>query len=224
MEKLIVEQENRAGQEFSLERPVVSIGRGADNDICLREQGVSRHHARLQRNPQGWLLTDLGSTNGTYVNGQRMPGHEAYLLRSGDRVRIGGSLLFVQHGKGSEPEDAPQRGFVKRGAATSQEESASARGRENRPASRHKGSLHPIVLIVGAVGLIVVLAAIVFLLVTSLRPPEALPTATAVDPMEHMMTALPLPTGLEDIVTAVVPLVPTGLSIPWLGGTPTPTP
>lgn len=201
MAKLVVEQGNLAGQAFSLQRTVVSIGRGADNDVSLPEQGVSRHHARLERCPQGWLLTDLGSTNGTYVNGQRMREHEAYLLRPGDGVSIGGSLLLVQ-----------------------QAESASSRGRVDRPAPRGRERPHPVLLIVSAVGLIAVLVGIVVLLVVGLRPAGAPPTATAVDPMEHMMTALPLPTGFEDIVTAVVPLMPTGLWNLLLGGTPTPTP
>jgi hypothetical protein len=208
--KLIVEQGNLAGREISLEQ-AVSIGRGGDNDVVLPEQGVSRFHARLEPSPQGWLLTDLGSTNGTYVNGQRLPGHEAYLLQSGDRVTIGSSVLTMQHGEKHPP-------------GLGVEEGRRAARRTGRPPARTGGRPAPAVMVAGALGLIVVLVGIVILLVLILKPAEAPPTPTAVDPMQHMLTALPLPTGFEDMMTAVVTVLPPGLPIPFLGGTPTPTP
>jgi pSer/pThr/pTyr-binding forkhead associated (FHA) protein len=208
--KLIVEQgslrsadpEMMAGREVSLVQPLVSIGRGGDNDLVLPEEGVSRHHARFERGPQGWLLTDLGSTNGTYVNGKRLPGHEATLLRPGDRVTIGGTVLSVRQEEEPAPGGADEGHRVARGAA--------------RPT--------PALMIVGAVGLLVVLAGLVMLLVLVLKPAEGPPTPTAVDSMQQMLTAIPMPTGLDQIVTAVVPLLPSGLPLPFFGGTPTPTP
>jgi len=58
---LLVERGRQAGHRFDLAAPTLSIGRGADNDLVLAEPGASRRHARLERTPQGWQLTDLAS-------------------------------------------------------------------------------------------------------------------------------------------------------------------
>jgi diguanylate cyclase (GGDEF)-like protein len=64
----------------------LTIGRAPDNDLCLAEQGVSQHHARVSATADGAILIeDLDSTNGTYVNGARITRHT---LRDGDKVLI----------------------------------------------------------------------------------------------------------------------------------------
>lgn len=63
------------------------IGRNPQADIPLQAPTVSWQHARLDRTPQGYVITDLGSTNGTFVNGQRLTG--PCLIRPGDMVQIG---------------------------------------------------------------------------------------------------------------------------------------
>jgi pSer/pThr/pTyr-binding forkhead associated (FHA) protein/ABC-type multidrug transport system ATPase subunit len=67
-------------------RDVITLGRYGDNDVALDSPQVSRHHARIERTAQGYLLRDLGSTNHTFVNGQAV---SAQLLRNGDEIRIG---------------------------------------------------------------------------------------------------------------------------------------
>lgn len=69
-----------AGTEFS-------IGRNAGCDLAIADPTVSRLHARLERTPDGWLLRDLGSTNGTRVNGWLVRGQVP--VRPGDLVRFG---------------------------------------------------------------------------------------------------------------------------------------
>ncbi len=64
-----------------------SIGRDASCDLMIADMTVSRVHARLERTPDGWLLTDLASTNGTRVNGWRVRGQGP--VRAGDRVSFG---------------------------------------------------------------------------------------------------------------------------------------
>jgi hypothetical protein len=64
-----------------------SIGRDASCDLMIADMTVSRVHARLERTPDGWLLTDLASTNGTRVNGWRVRGQVP--VRVGDRVSFG---------------------------------------------------------------------------------------------------------------------------------------
>ncbi len=66
----------------------VRVGRSRDNDLVLPVAEVSRHHARLFPQGEGWAIEDLGSTNGTWVNSERLAPHEPHPLRPGDRVRF----------------------------------------------------------------------------------------------------------------------------------------
>lgn len=60
------------GQQYLLTGQVTMIGRGGDSDIILDDSGVSRHHVELRRDGSGLTATDLGSTNGTFVDGDRI--------------------------------------------------------------------------------------------------------------------------------------------------------
>ena len=71
---------------FTLRAALTTIGRGTDNHLVLDSTDVSRHHARIEFARGQWRLVDLGSTNGTKVNGQ--PVREA-ALRLGDRIDFG---------------------------------------------------------------------------------------------------------------------------------------
>jgi hypothetical protein len=71
---------------FTLRAALTTIGRGTDNDLVLESTDVSRHHARIEFAGGYWRIVDLGSTNGTKVNGQ--PVRESY-LRLGDRIDFG---------------------------------------------------------------------------------------------------------------------------------------
>jgi predicted component of type VI protein secretion system len=66
--------------------PHVSLGRALDNDVVLDDPRVSRYHAELRYAVDGWSVHDLGSTNGTYVNGTQVT---ACVLQAGDRLRVG---------------------------------------------------------------------------------------------------------------------------------------
>ncbi len=59
-------------------------------------QGVSRLHAMIRRHEGGYILTDLGSTNGTWLNDEQLPKSESRFLQSGDQIRLGYMTLFVQ--------------------------------------------------------------------------------------------------------------------------------
>jgi two-component system cell cycle response regulator len=70
----------------------VSIGRGRDVDLRLQDDGVSRHHVRIDRNEDGsYVLSDLGSMNGTYVGGEAVDATRT--LRDGDKIFVGDSVL-----------------------------------------------------------------------------------------------------------------------------------
>lgn len=78
---------------YPLEDAVVELGRDLANDIILQEAEVSRHHIRLMRTPTGFTIEDLGSMNGTAVNGIFLK--EAYLLRADDVITIGTTVEMV---------------------------------------------------------------------------------------------------------------------------------
>lgn len=74
------------GERFALTADVVTIGRDPASDIFLNDITVSRRHARIERAGAGFTLNDVGSLNGTYVNGQRI---ESYALAASDEIQIG---------------------------------------------------------------------------------------------------------------------------------------
>jgi hypothetical protein len=86
MPMLVVKEGELTGTDWTLDREVMIVGRGADCDIVLPERPVSRHHARIERRGQGYLLIDLGSKNGTHVNGQEVK--QPHLLQDGDEIQI----------------------------------------------------------------------------------------------------------------------------------------
>lgn len=74
------------GRTFPIEKAELSIGRGENADIYIDDEDVSRQHARIEVTADAILLTDLGSTNGTLVNGQKIRNRK---LEDGDRIQVG---------------------------------------------------------------------------------------------------------------------------------------
>ena len=81
------------GREFSLDKPVVTIGRRDENDIVIKDPTVSRNHARIRQEGDDLILNDNGSTSGTVVNGVPLTGE--HRLRDGDIIVIGGNATFA---------------------------------------------------------------------------------------------------------------------------------
>jgi pSer/pThr/pTyr-binding forkhead associated (FHA) protein len=81
------------GRRLPIKVPVANIGRGDYNDVVIADPSVSTMHAKLQRREAIWILTDLGSTNGTFVEGERLTGEVP--LSPGTTLRFGDvSALF----------------------------------------------------------------------------------------------------------------------------------
>jgi signal transduction histidine kinase/pSer/pThr/pTyr-binding forkhead associated (FHA) protein len=88
---LFVIQGRDQGSRFRLDESLVTIGRGTSNAVQLHDTEVSRDHAELSRRGDKFVLRDLGSSNGTFVNGRQVREHE---LASGDQVQFGRTLLL----------------------------------------------------------------------------------------------------------------------------------
>ena len=98
--QLLARQGPRAGQAFDLNKPVVTIGREAGNDIVLEDPQVSRQHARLMLQGASYVIEDLGSTNGSFVNGRRVMTPTP--LNPGDKLGLGDTVVLeVQGGLGA---------------------------------------------------------------------------------------------------------------------------
>jgi pSer/pThr/pTyr-binding forkhead associated (FHA) protein len=69
---MVVQEGQLAGKRWPLSRAEFVIGRGEDCDIVLPDRQVSRHHFRVVRDDDGYNVEDLGSKNGTYVNGEKI--------------------------------------------------------------------------------------------------------------------------------------------------------
>ncbi|MCA9249234.1 MAG: FHA domain-containing protein, partial [Planctomycetales bacterium] len=105
MPSLFVIRGRDQGTRFDLRDDTVLIGRDASNAIHLQDTEASRRHAELRRHEGAYTLTDLGSSNGTFVNGRRIESRE---LASGDRVQFGRSLLLYTATATRSPEDLSQ--------------------------------------------------------------------------------------------------------------------
>jgi TolB protein len=82
--------------EFPMDRPTIQIGRGSGNDIMLQDSQASRQHTEISQRGDQYYIRDLGSTNGTFVNNERITGTR--LLQPGDQIRIGETTLSCQIG------------------------------------------------------------------------------------------------------------------------------
>ena len=91
-----------AGQEHSLKKNVTLMGRAAENDIVIMDNRCSRAHASIRREGLKIVLEDHGSTNGTYLNGERL--QHAVQLRDGDQVKIGDVLFTFNDPEGTSVE------------------------------------------------------------------------------------------------------------------------
>lgn len=105
MPSLFVIQGRDQGKRFELRGPHLSIGREKGNAIQLHDSEISRSHAELVRDGDRFDLLDLGSSNGSFVNSQRVERQE---LKSGDRVQLGRTLMIFTAGEEHSGTDLAQ--------------------------------------------------------------------------------------------------------------------
>ncbi len=91
---LFVQRGAGSDEEVLWEQPQLTVGRDPTNDIVIEHRLASRRHARFEKAEVGFYIRDLDSTNGTFVNGQRIEG--AHLLRNNDEVWIGDTVIIFR--------------------------------------------------------------------------------------------------------------------------------
>lgn len=91
--RFIIRTGPNPGMVFELAEEVIMMGRDVTNDIVIGDAEMSRQHARLTRTPGGYVLEDLGSTNGTFVNGERLMAPR--VLNPGDLVGMGETVTMT---------------------------------------------------------------------------------------------------------------------------------
>jgi pSer/pThr/pTyr-binding forkhead associated (FHA) protein len=97
---LVVKRGPNAGSRFLLDRDVTTAGRHPDSEIFLDDVTVSRRHVEFVREDNGFLVRDVGSLNGTYVNREPI---DTAILSGGDEVQIGKfRLVFLTSGSAAE--------------------------------------------------------------------------------------------------------------------------
>jgi hypothetical protein len=96
---VIIREKGGAERRETFDRTEISVGRVEGNDLVLPDGNVSKRHARLLYRDGRFVVTDLQSANGTYVNGRKIT--QATIVREGDKIYIGAFMLRIEAGTGS---------------------------------------------------------------------------------------------------------------------------
>jgi hypothetical protein len=95
---------DRSSRTITFDGRPLTIGRGSDNGIVVRDGRASRHHARIDGRRGSLVLSDLGSTNGSFVNDRRI---DSIALGEGDRIRVGTTTLLIETIAAPSPTGGP---------------------------------------------------------------------------------------------------------------------
>src|SRR5476651_675557 len=93
---IIISEKGGAERREGFDKNEINVGRVQGNDLMLPKGNVSKHHARVLYRDGRFIVTDLKSTNGTYVNGRKIA--QATIVREGDKIYIGDFVLRIEAG------------------------------------------------------------------------------------------------------------------------------
>jgi pSer/pThr/pTyr-binding forkhead associated (FHA) protein len=99
--QLVMQKGPNTGKIFELVQDELTIGRDITNRVVINDPEVSRRHAKLTAQMGGYTIEDLGSTNGTFVDGQRLTG--PHLLRPGQTIMLGEKISLAYEALGFDP-------------------------------------------------------------------------------------------------------------------------
>src|SRR5579863_6898489 len=119
---IIISEKGGAERKESFDRNEVNVGRVQGNDLMLPKGNVSKHHARLLYRDGRFIVTDLKSTNGTYVNGRKIS--QATIVREGDKIYIGDFVLRLETAASASSSSLSPHPFASPSAPSAAESSA----------------------------------------------------------------------------------------------------
>lgn len=99
--QLVMRSGPMPGMIYPLESELITLGRDPGNSIAINDAEISRRHARLSLQGGKYVLEDLGSTNGTFVNGQRLGG--PHVLKPGDVISFGEQIALIYESVAFDP-------------------------------------------------------------------------------------------------------------------------
>ncbi len=133
VEELIIQLGDASPYTHKLNQLIVTIGRENGNDITLKEGGISRHHARMEWRSGVWYVTDLASTNGSWMDENKLEAHRPYPWSFGAVLTVGDYTLELRQ---QEPEIPDMTEFLLPDEID--EEVQSLRAFYSQPPERHK--------------------------------------------------------------------------------------
>lgn len=109
MPKLHITLPDGSQMDHELTDETVTVGRAPDNTFHLDDVSVSSHHARLSAKDDGFILKDLGSTNGTKLNGHSIQADQEHILKAGDKIQFGTvEAVFDPDSASEETQELPE--------------------------------------------------------------------------------------------------------------------
>src|ERR1700760_3288238 len=99
---IVISEKGGAERRETFDKNEINVGRVQGNDLMLPKGNVSKHHARLLYRDGRFIVTDLKSTHGTYVNGRKIS--QATIVREGDKIYIGDFVLRLETGQAAAHE------------------------------------------------------------------------------------------------------------------------
>lgn len=122
--RLVVRRGPQPNQVYELKDDVMNLGRDITNNISINDREVSRHHLRFTRSSDGFTVEDMGSTNGTFINGKRLSG--STFLRNGDMIGLGETVTLGYEAARPAGESSPYQGPAQTPATPPQEAAPAA--------------------------------------------------------------------------------------------------
>src|SRR5882757_4134056 len=139
---IVISEKGGAERRETFDKNEINVGRVQGNDLMLPKGNVSKHHARLLYRDGRFIVTDLKSTNGTYVNGRKIA--QATIVREGDKIYIGDFVLRLEtNGVLPAPPLEPTTGSEEESIRTLARDNAPPPRPNNPPAVTLKAPTHP---------------------------------------------------------------------------------
>ena len=101
MDVSVIMKKDRKAQHYKIDGDIVTIGRSSDNNIQLSDKYISREHLRIRQKGDKFFVKDLGSENGTFINGIQIPLGVNIEVAKGTAIITGMSVIFLGEGKDS---------------------------------------------------------------------------------------------------------------------------